>query len=646
MGLKGRKGIVFTLDVIASLVVLVAAVGVVSLLQHSADLPSVQYGNMNSIALDSVAVLEKSKVRDVDGLPVVRDLLQAGILLGEDRNKTVMDVIGSLWAQGNLTMARNLTESMLKGYLPDKINYEIFMGDTLIYNFTPIADPRTKITASTAVSGYRIGVPTSGYLARAWIGSASGRETKIIEISPYGSGCSSNATSNWWCDRQGGNLTMIKSFELPSTAHDFNGTLYLSLHEEGGSIYGWLNDVDQDLTTYGEGLNKTEGKKKKSKYITDTIYDAMDVYGFRPGNNTLKILLTEPSSYHTHSHPGFVLVVNYTNEKNVDYVQEQQHYEVMPLNYVEGNPMAWGVFPFDIPAGSTINKVSVHVEGRGVNDFGGVYVNNLTVWQDTTPPLNPVVNADVTSLVYQQAGKNATGETNVLSIYFNIRKEDDRITNHATGTVSILNTSYIVLNYTLPTRVQKYGYMSFTQMVPFGGQETLIKTVNFSIGNTEIVSAYLHVAQTANWEIAAAAWHSPEAEPTWDGAKDKWAPIGMQVFKSPTGRNIPSSIYLRPDRLASNSTNFVKVRDGYGSGSPYNYILPNSTVEYAVLAPGTVGYGNVFNTSSGATSDALARLAALIAPYNLTYTAATESSNIAGISWLWSPTRLKVVIGS
>ncbi len=961
-----RKGIVFTLDVIASLVVLIAAVGVVSLIQHSAELPSVQYGNLNSIALDSVAVLEKSKVRDVENLPVVRDFLASGVVIDADRNKTVMDVIGSLWTQGNLTMARNLTESMLKGYLPDRINYEIFMGDTPIYNSSPIANPGTKITASTAVSGYRIGVPTSGYLARAWVSKATGNETKIVEMSPMGSGCSDSQCGAGL----GGNFSFIKSFELPQDARDFNGTLDLSIHEEGGSVYVWINGIEQNFTLEGSSAKK-ETKKKKTKYTTDPVYDSIEVSGFQPGNNTLKVLLTEPQNYHSHTHPGMLLKVRYLADKNIDYVTESENYRLANLTYVEGFPMVWGIFPFDIPAGSRINQVRIHVEGSDVNTYGDIHINNISVWSDTTPPLNPVVDLDVTDKVYQIPVRNATGETNTLAIYFDIKPAGDADESGATGIARILNTSYILLNYTVPNPMQKYGYFSFDKRVSFdrienltrigrkdlnngerplysavidpdgayayfgtgtsagrvvkldlsnfsrvgaitlaagennltsavmgpdgkvayfgtktspgrvvrvnlttftrignltlnNGEDNLISAVidpngqfayfgtgtvpgivvkvnltnftrvgaitlaagennltsavidpdgeaayfgtrtspgivvkvnltNFTrvgaitlaagennlvsavmepyggfayfgtatspgivvkvnlasfsrVGNltfavgenalysavidpngqfayfgtgtspgrvtkvrlsdfarvanltlndeddvlysavigitgeyayfgthrspagrvvkvylnprggartmqvdwnvseTEIASAYLHVAQIAGWRVAAAAWHNPEATPGWNKVTERWEPLSMQIFKSPTGRNVPSSIYVRLDRLAKNTTNFVIANDFGGSAD--NYILPDSTVEYTVIAPGTVGYGNVFNTSSEATSDALLRLAALVAPYNLTYTAAVDSSNIAGISWLWSPTRLKVVVGA
>lgn len=647
--MKRRKGIVFTLDVIASLVVLVAAVGVVSLLQHSAELPSVQYGNLNSIALDSVAVLEKSKVRDVEGLPIVRDLLQKGILLDEDRNKTVMDVVGSLWAQGNLTMAQNLTESMFKGYLPGKINYEIFMGDTLIYNSTPIANPRTKITASTAVSGYRTGVPTSGYLARAWVNAASGNEIKTIGISPFGSGyrtisaparCTSGDGA-WWRGT-GGNLTLIKSFDIPQDAQNINGTFYIAVHDEGGMAYIWLNGILQNFSTW----------------LTNPIYTSINVTGLRAGNNTLKMILTRPvlATYpHTHTHPGLMLEVRYTKEKLLDYVQEQEHYELVNLSYIEGSPAAWGIFSMNIPAGSIINQARVHIEAQDVKRYYEINVNDVTVDSQTFgAQQNVIVDLDIINDLHQTAGRNATGETNSLALYIDIRGQDDCPRPQAAGTVRLLNTSFFLLNYTLPTTVKKYGHMIFTNKLEFdrldGQGEATTKRVDWNVSNTDIVSTYLHIAQLTACRIAAAAWHDPETAPTWSGAQDRWNPVSMQIFKSPNLRDVPDSIYVRTDRLAKNTTNHVIARDGFQEGTmncaATNAILPNSTIEYTVLAPGVVGYGDVFNTSTEAADDALARLAALVAPYDLTYNAATESSNIAGISWLWSPTRLKVVVGS
>jgi len=151
----------------------------------------------------------------------------------------------------------------------------------------------------------------------------------------------------------------------------------------------------------------------------------------------------------------------------------------------------------------------------------------------------------------------------------------------------------------------------------------------------------LHIAQRFSYRLAAAAWHYPESSPSWNSGGDTYEPIEYMIFKSPTGRNIPSSIYLPLDRLSAGVENHIIARDFDGSSS--NYILPNSSVEYVILIPAQVSYGDVFEEQSDALNDAVTRLEDLFQSYQFTGDIHTDTSSVAGIEYLWGPAEFKMV---
>jgi hypothetical protein len=95
--------------------------------------------------------------------------------------------------------------------------------------------------------------------------------------------------------------------------------------------------------------------------------------------------------------------------------------------------------------------------------------------------------------------------------------------------------------------------------------------------------------------------------------------------------------------------NFVWARDFQPAGwtSPFDAILRWSKVEYTILIPAAVGYGDVFANQTVAIEDARQRLIALLESYDVEFHPADvriDQRSTAGLRWLWGPSLIKVIV--
>ncbi len=609
------RGQVAILDVIMALFVISATSMLFINSQYTQNSPEKVYDTYFKISSDSLSFLLKTRIIDVINNPVIQELISQNYIKEEDYNRTLIDLLGTLWAEGN-ELSENLTQSLFSGFMPENINYEVLMGGQSIFmkNSTPATYlVRNKIL----VSGYMVGQPIHGYMARAWLERARGLETMSIPISPSGSGF-----GRFYF--RGGDFVIERDFYVPDGAENISAYLDLSVHEEGGDVKVYVNGIEQF-----------------SVYSNSILYDRYNIYNISTGRNVLRIEMDRPWSYHCHTHPGIVLRVNYIKEKNLTYVEERNKTETIHLPYAEGSPATWMIFPFDVPKDSVINGAEFHFEGDGVNSRIEIWVNDQRIYLSTSPPSTPILNFDITPYLHQNSG-NATGETNIISIYLDIRSDRDTYVWGARGTSIISNESYVFLNYTLPKARNYYGRIIHNAVIYFdeldGKGEDDIKKMYFNWTDFTIFSAFLNIVQRYSWKVAAAAWHEPETEPTWTGSD--WS--NYQIFKSLTGRAVPTRVYVPVDRFGYDTTNWVKARDFDGSSS--NTILPNSSVELNFLVPSQVGYGGVFSNQTDAINDAINRLNQTIAGYVDSGDIETETTEIMDVPTMWGLKPLEVRI--
>ncbi|MFH0961879.1 MAG: hypothetical protein V1820_04310 [archaeon] len=633
-----RRSFVFSLDALAAISVISLAVLSIYLLSEASRPEAGKYQYLSTVSRDIITVLEKTKVSEAREIPIIESYIQGGAILPSDFDKRLVDVIGAFYAADNSTAAGAVLSGVFSSFLPSRLYYRISIDNTTILENS--REYSSALSTRAVISGYAIGRPTSGYISRAWLGTARGNFTDVIEISPLGSGFSSAYSSTY------GNLTFTKYFNLSST-DNLTATLYLSLHEESGWVFPFVNGQLQAIPPGNECYHPT-----------DACYDSivLDSGDFQVGQNAFRMTLGTPADYHTHTHPGMLLVLNYNDNRQTNFVQSRDVYEEINLTAVSGRPSAWETAPFSIPAGAKINSATAFVKGEGVNKAGEIWINTNRVWYNTSSgcsscitSLNNVgITKNILSYLNKDAGSFSTGETNTIAVYLDIPASGSGVDYPVSGASAFANisgTSVLRLNYTLANPIVEFNKVPVTNVFALGGSDSLTKSVNFTIPNATLVSAYFHDVQRYSYKIAVAVWKRPtESEPSWQGSPNyRWS--NYQIFKSPDARNIPSTLYIPLTRLQVGVPNTLKARDGFDGGSSSNFIMANSTIEYTILVPASVPYGDAFSGVTEAEADANARLTALLAPYNLTGTPASDTANIAGISWLWGPSEMKVVVG-
>jgi hypothetical protein len=611
-----RRSQVVALDMIFAMVVLLGATMVYVSTQFTPNTPTSTYLTYFKVASDVLSVLQKTRIMDIINNPVIQDLISQGYVTQSDYNKTVLDLLGTLWVDQRDQDSGDLTSSLLDSFLSANMNYEVLMGGDRIFIRNNTA-PEYLVMNKILVSGYMVGQPIHGYMSRAWLQRARGVETLVEPISPAGSGFGDFYS-------RGGDFVIEKDFYVPEEAENISATLDLSVHEEGGNIDVYMNGIHQ-FTTYSSAI----------------YYGSHSINNVTIGRNVLRIVLERPNTYHNHMHPGTVLKVSYTKEQNLTYVEERNKTDVLYLPYVQGSPAAWLIFPVDVPKDSVLDAASFHLQGQGVNSRIEVWVNDQMVYLNTNPPSSPNMDFNILPYLHQSSG-NSTGETNIIAVYLDIRSDRDTYVSGATGTAVISNESFVSANYTLPSSRNYYGKIKHTTFIPFdeldGQGDAVTKKMYFDWEDFPIFSSYLHIVQRYSWRVAVCAWHIPESEPSWTG--NDWS--NYQIFKSPTGRSVPTRIFVPLEMYGYDTTNWVKMRDFDGSSS--NTILPNSSVEINFLVPSQVGYGSVFANQTDAINDAIYRLNQTIAGYVESGDIDTQTTEIVDVPTMWDLAPLEVRI--
>lgn len=617
------RGVTLSLDALVAAMIMFSLIAVLGGVRYSASQPQDDYEAFYYTERDAVITLQTAKLRDIQDFPIIQNLTASGDLVEADMNKSVIDIIGSYWAAGNLSIARNITRTFLEGFLPPNFGFDVLLDGTSLYN-NSLPQNRFLSRNNFLISGYKKEAAVEGYVSSAWLTKASANDTILVSISPAGAGYSGSGLNR-------GNFTIIKSFELPANATNISATLYLSAHEGNSqaSSSRWRN-VSAFINEIWQFSFLTSGG----------TYASWSIYNITPGNNTLRIKMNKPYDYNAHIHPGLTLVVNYVAEKELFYEEPRENLKRIYFPYAEGTPAVYVTVPFSIPENSVINNATIHVDGQLVDDNGEIEVNNYTAWSSSSPPYNPSINLSIKNYL-RKNGNISTGETNVMGVYFDTQASDtDYLYANARNQTRILNTSYIELNYTLPQKIVKYGSLPVSLItyanISISGNG---KQANWTMPATDFINPFLHVVQQYSWEVEVAAWHRPEPSPTWTGS-DKWS--NYTVFSSPTSRNVPADIYILPSRLLSNASNLVNVRD-----TNDQVILSNTSISYTIFAPVQVGYGAVFQNQTAAVNDAVARLNATLNAYGIRINLQDiqySTQAAAKVPWMWGPAEFEVQI--
>jgi hypothetical protein len=631
----GMKGIVFTLDVIIAIIIGILIVTFFPVRFETFYRES-SYQNLGYIANDIINFLANLKVSAEKDKPTIKNLLESGVLKEEDLDKTVLDLIGSFWFAGNKSIAENISREVLEN-LTKGVCLNLTTDSTTIYS-SCYKEAKNIATASKITSGYEVGKPVSGYVARAWAKKIGNKTMeKSIDFNPLGSG--------WG----GQPFTTVKKFKLPSNITIKNGTLYLSLHYGKG---------------VGSGIQniKVNGVEKKNEFVwlfEDVIFDQWARFGYvnvtkelREGWNEILVRINSPSAtYHAHFHPGGRVEVAYESNQT-EFSFEKEVNETIYFDDVESTGTgwskagAWQILPFFLPPGSSNWNVTLFLKGISVEDgptqfIEGeeredveVYLNGKEVLADAHPPPNPTyILTNSTLGPYLKTG------TNVFSVFLNTY--DD--VAWGTSPVEIYSdpqnnpsgSSRVEISY-IYEKPAKLGYLQIdlTKVKEYGPPNASNpREANFTF-ELKPVEAFNHLAEGFSSMVELKARNESGSY--------------QEFFKSAVIREVPTTTFIPPEYL-NNGTNFVYARDFQpdGTTSPFKAILRWSTVEYTMLIPAAVSYGGVFANQTQAIEDAKQRLLNLLNSFSIQVSEediVIDSQSIAGIRWLWGPSLFKVVV--
>ncbi len=259
-----KKGVLLSLDALAAISLLLMVSLFLAGMSFTYSSSELRYQRYYYAGKDLANILEETKIQAVSDIVNLNDYG-----LGEDdMSRTILDVIGSFWAEGNQSYAENLTKEIFENILNGTgLSYEILFDSESIYSSQPdYSDFLARL--STIVSGYEKTKPVNGYLARVYL-------TKVSKANSY---------FTYFGGYVGeGNVTKIIPLPVDANITD---------------VYMEMN-VGNNFTLYVNGnflgdYNKTAVNFSANNWTvcSETINPSFCSY-FIGGNNTVEINFTE-----------------------------------------------------------------------------------------------------------------------------------------------------------------------------------------------------------------------------------------------------------------------------------------------------------------------------------------------------------------
>ncbi len=279
------RGFLLSLDALMAISILLLLSVFLSGLGFTYRTPELKYQRLYYAGKDLLTVTQELRIADIQDYPSIQHYMQEGVISSADLDKSFLDVVGSLWAAGNVDDARNMTGDVMGSILNgSKYGFEIIMGNTSIYLRNNTGQDHVA-RLSTIISGYDVGRPVSGHVANAFLS----RFSKITSSFEYFGGYVGD-----------GNMTRI--IELPSDA------VVTDVEIEANT--GGPFDLFVNGNPLGSYTPLAVNLSADTWSVCSSVPSCSDFTG---GNNTLNINFTNRSR---HIGGGFIRVTYNTSEPN------------------------------------------------------------------------------------------------------------------------------------------------------------------------------------------------------------------------------------------------------------------------------------------------------------------------------------------
>jgi len=261
--MRALRGFILSLDAMFSVAFLFSLMVFISGMSFIYSSPELEYQRIYYSGKDVMNIMETLDLGDVQELAIVQQMLQQGLITGDNFDNTILDAVGSLWAEGRESYATALLESVFNDVLnATRYGYEIIIEDTSIY-LKNATSCKYKARLNTIASGYMTGEPVSGFVARAYLKRSTSTKSEYIYFGGY---------------EGEGNITKI--VELPD--YDEIHSVYMEM-DAGNSFKLYINDVAS-----GEYSKTIENNLTADKWSIDNVH----LSKFTRGGNTITIEFT------------------------------------------------------------------------------------------------------------------------------------------------------------------------------------------------------------------------------------------------------------------------------------------------------------------------------------------------------------------
>jgi len=179
------RGFLLSLDAMVAISLMLLVAIFLSGLSLTYASPELGYQRLYLAGKDLLVVMDNVEVEDLQEFETIRYYTDVGLLTEVDDERTLLDVIGSLWASDNVTEAANITEDIFGTLLGNtQFGYELSIDGMPIFN-NGVSQDRYVSKFSNIVSGYGVGGPVEGYVSRVFIKKANKVGSNFIYFGGY-----------------------------------------------------------------------------------------------------------------------------------------------------------------------------------------------------------------------------------------------------------------------------------------------------------------------------------------------------------------------------------------------------------------------------------------------------------------------------
>jgi len=479
-------------------------------------------------------------------------------------------------------------------------------GGQAIYSSCDEISENVAVRAKIA-SGYEVGKPVSGYIARAWAITTKKNNTKVAKGDVISSSVKKPAGGNNQND-----VSITYDFYVPEDATLIYSYWFIEAYWIDNKFKGYINGVHiPGSDASGSKLLTDLNSYMNSGHNILTIVYRFGSNGPEAGDDGASHFVLDYSTGYKETLPPRDKIYFGTVHSSCSIRYKKPIFVVGDINELEVNLTL-------VATNATLRFIH---EGQTYNISKKSVASNNVYWNNTEI-------------------KNAMSSVNVsysdlTSTYFwFIVDIDDYNSREELGSGRmIFNSSYVGVNATYIVRT--YGFIDMTRVAPI-----------YSYSDVDTGDFYRDLEWRFNSSGISLRLDSQLAWLYWYG--------------SDPGQNITANsliLYQHPPQpLIEELARFGYINEsGEIERGENSYILNftagysvnpfNSLVDHTFLLPSLVGYGAVFNTSNLAVDDAQQRLTELWIEEDISAEEiVVENKSIAGIRWLWGPSLFKVLV--